>query len=115
MQKQMVGRSMLVIGLLFLVVSAKAFDCHQSVLSLIPCLPFVIGFAPTPAAQCCVAVASLNSQANTKELRQELCNCFENSFKAYGSYAEKAKQIPELCHVPVPVPIDPNVDCSTIN
>ncbi|KAF5728886.1 hypothetical protein HS088_TW21G01040 [Tripterygium wilfordii] len=107
------ARSILVIGLVFLVVSANALDCNQAVLSLSPCLSFVIGFAPTPAAQCCAAVANLNSQAITKELRQELCNCLKNAFKDYGSYVAKAKQIPELCHISIPVPIDPNVDCST--
>ncbi|XP_038688633.1 non-specific lipid-transfer protein 1-like [Tripterygium wilfordii] len=93
----------------------QAISCTQSLLSLLPCLPFFTTPIPMPSVQCCVAVASLNLEANTKEIRQELCNCFKSAFTSYGVLPEKAKQVPQLCNVPVPVPIDPNIDCNTIN
>ncbi|KAF5728887.1 non-specific lipid-transfer protein-like [Tripterygium wilfordii] len=53
--------------------------------------------------------------AATKKMRQQLCTCFKNASKSFGVLPEKAKQVPQLCNVNVPVPIDPNIDCSKIN
>ncbi|KDP45156.1 hypothetical protein JCGZ_15021 [Jatropha curcas] len=104
-------------GLIVLLMSSAktvhGITCGGALIALQPCLSFLVGIDPSPDASCCQAVASINQQANTKEIRQQLCQCFKQSGSSFGVQPEKAKQIPDLCHVQVPVPIDPNVDCST--
>ncbi|XVF27970.1 hypothetical protein REPUB_Repub14bG0155200 [Reevesia pubescens] len=103
-----------VLGLLVLVSTANsvhAMTCQQAIEALIPCSPFLTGPAPSPTLACCSAVANVNAAANTTQMRRKLCECFEKKGPVYGVKPEKAKQLPGLCVVPVPVPIDPSVNC----
>ncbi|KAJ8774355.1 hypothetical protein K2173_011604 [Erythroxylum novogranatense] len=112
--KRMVGCGFMFMFLLLLVSAKAAVTCDEAITSLLPCLPYLIGTNNDPAPTCCIAVKSLNDQASTTPIRRDLCYCFQNAAKSFHVNPEKAKSLPDLCHVQVPVPIDPNVDCSKI-
>ncbi|XVE51037.1 hypothetical protein DITRI_Ditri02bG0006300 [Diplodiscus trichospermus] len=119
MEKKLMGLSCslgVILGLLVLVSTAKsvqAMTCEEAIAALMPCQSFLTTPAPSPTLACCKAVANVNAAASTTQSRRELCECFEKYAPAYGVKPEKAKQLPVLCAVHVPVPIDPSVDCKT--
>ncbi|EEF37792.1 Nonspecific lipid-transfer protein precursor, putative [Ricinus communis] len=94
--------------------SVHGISCTEAVAAMNPCLPFLIGAQASPVAPCCLAVQNVNQEASTKEIRRELCDCFKKAGPALGVKPDKAKQLPDLCHVQVPVPIDPTIDCSKV-
>ncbi|KAK6265054.1 Bifunctional inhibitor/plant lipid transfer protein/seed storage helical domain - like 10 [Theobroma cacao] len=105
-----------VVGLVVLVSTASSvhgMTCQQALTELIPCRPFLIAVAPSPTAPCCTGVSDVKAAASTTEARRDLCECFEKNAPAYGVKPEKAKLLPGLCGVTVPVPIDPSVNCAT--
>ncbi|KAJ8758920.1 hypothetical protein K2173_002699 [Erythroxylum novogranatense] len=103
---------------LLLVTASKlgaAITCSEAVTTLLPCLPYLVGSPDVqPTAACCIAVKSVNDQASTREVRRDLCKCFQSAAKSFPVDPDKAKAIPDLCHVQVPVPIDPTIDCNSI-
>ncbi|XWS75531.1 hypothetical protein CRYUN_Cryun01aG0097900 [Craigia yunnanensis] len=104
-----------IFGLIMILVakskSVDAITCQQAITTLLPCQPFLTGTAPAPIVPCCLAVAKVNAAATTTLARRELCRCFEKYAPALGVMPEKAKQLPQLCGVSVPVPIDPSINC----
>lgn len=116
-EKKKMARCLLAFGLVILVVAGSAsrvhaMSCSQAVTTLMPCLPFAVGSDPKPTAPCCLGVKTVNDQATTKEDRRALCECFKKAAPALGVKPEKVKQLPDLCGIKVPVPIDPNIDCN---
>ncbi|KAJ9169893.1 hypothetical protein P3X46_018040 [Hevea brasiliensis] len=105
-------------GLLFFLVmfssgkTVHGITCSEAVAALQPCFSFLSGTDQLPNAPCCMAVQAVNKEATTKEIRKQLCECFKQAGPAAGVKPEKAKKIPDLCHVQVPVPIDPSIDFS---
>lgn len=89
-----------------------AMSCQEAIVKLAPCQPFLIWGEAKPTEPCCLSVKTVNDQAKTKEDRKALCECFKQAGPVMGVKPEKAKQLPDLCGIQVPVPIDPNVDCS---
>ncbi|CAN1152118.1 Non-specific lipid-transfer protein 4 [Linum perenne] len=81
-------------------------------LQLLPCLTYLTKQTPSPSPQCCSNAKHLNDQANTALIRQQLCTCIKSASLAYHVDPSVANDLPNLCHVNVPVPIDANVDCS---
>jgi hypothetical protein len=118
MEKRIRGCAVLAFGLMFLVLNASGrpsddITCKDAVTALLPCQSFLVGSGPTtPTAACCVGAQNVLKQAATSEVRKALCECFKKAGKEMGVKPERAKQIPDLCKIDVPVPIDPNVDCS---
>ncbi|GAY35304.1 AAI domain-containing protein [Citrus sinensis] len=111
------ARCLLAFGLVILVLAVSAsrvhaMSCSEAVTTLMPCVPFVVGSDPRPTASCCLGVKTVNDQATTKEDRRALCECLKKAGPALGAKPEKAKQLPGLCGIKVPVPIDPNIDCN---
>ena len=86
--------------------------CPNSLLKLLPCLTYITKQTPSPSPQCCSNVKLLNDEANTTLIRQQLCTCFKSAAIAYHVDPPVVKVLPDLCHVNVPVPIDPTIDCS---
>ncbi|CAN1352762.1 Non-specific lipid-transfer protein 4 [Linum perenne] len=93
-------------------VIAQQVTCSNALLQLLPCLTYLSKQTPSPSPQCCANVKQLNDQANTTPIRQQLCTCIKSAALAYHVDPPVAKALPGLCQVNVPVPIDPNVDCS---
>ncbi|XP_059440656.1 non-specific lipid-transfer protein-like [Corylus avellana] len=120
MEKKMMGCAVWAFGLMFLVLNASGspsndISCKDAITTLIPCQPFLVGSDPaSPTAACCLGAQNVVKQATTPEARKALCECFKKSGKDMGVKPEKVKQIPDLCKIDVPVPIDPDVDCSKI-
>ncbi|WCJ20443.1 hypothetical protein M5689_002672 [Euphorbia peplus] len=75
----------------------------------------VIGINPMPSPECCLGAEKVKEVATTTQIRRDLCSCFKQAVVSFGIIPDKTKQIPDLCHVQVPVPIDPNVDCSKVS
>lgn len=86
-----------------------AITCQDAVTQLQPCLPFLTGEADSPVFLCCQNVAKINDAASTTEIRRNLCKCFKKIAPAIGVKPDRAKQLPQLCAVDVPVPIDRSV------
>ncbi|EOY28844.1 PREDICTED: non-specific lipid-transfer protein AP10 isoform X1 [Theobroma cacao] len=107
-----------VLGLVVLFAAASsvhAITCQDAIMALMPCQKFLTGFAYKPCALCCKAMANVNAAANTTQERRDLCTCFQQAGPALGVMPDKAKQLPQFCGLTVSVPMDPNIDCSTVN
>ncbi|OMO74109.1 Plant lipid transfer protein/Par allergen [Corchorus olitorius] len=113
--KRMKGLPLCVGVLMSLVVldiaMANSMTCQQAVTTLLPCQPFLTGQVPNPTVPCCIAVAKINEEATTTQTHRDLCECLKKAAPTFGVKPEKAKVLPDLCHVSVPVPIDPSIDC----
>ncbi|GAV61226.1 LTP_2 domain-containing protein [Cephalotus follicularis] len=113
------GSSQWVFGLVvILIVSANivhAITCPEAITTLMPCLSFLVGYGPAaPAAACCQGVQAVKDKATTTQVRRDLCDCFKNAVKSFGIKTDRAKSLPQLCRVSTPVPIDPSVQCGSI-
>ncbi|CAK7351567.1 unnamed protein product [Dovyalis caffra] len=86
--------------------------CTEAIPKLLSCLPFLITTAPAPSLQCCEAVGWASQHATTTQDRRDLCKCLKSAVQAYKVDPDRAKQLPGLCKVPVPVPIVPTIDCN---
>ncbi|KAF5474894.1 hypothetical protein F2P56_006747 [Juglans regia] len=115
--KKMRGLSALAFGLVILtLISAchsEAIPCPEVTLTLLPCRPFLVGTRPDyPGFSCCLGVQRLNREASMTNTRKALCRCFKKAASGLHVDVDKAKQLPQLCNVNNPVPIDPNVNCN---
>ncbi|KAL1560126.1 non-specific lipid-transfer protein 1-like [Salvia divinorum] len=59
-----------------------------------------------------VAASKLNDMVHSKVDLKDLCSCLKQAAAALLVIADRAKSLPGQCHIQVPVPLDPNVDCS---
>ncbi|XP_030927964.1 non-specific lipid-transfer protein A-like [Quercus lobata] len=120
MEKKIMSCSVLAFGLMIILVlnaSATAADgitCEEALTQLITCQPYFLGFGSKPSRTCCKGAENISQQANTTTIRRSLCECFENAAKAFQLIPERLKQLPQLCKIQVPVPLDPTVDCNTV-
>ncbi|KAK4594279.1 hypothetical protein RGQ29_018102 [Quercus rubra] len=119
MEKKTMSCLVLAFGLMIILVlnsSASPSDgitCEEALTQLITCNPYFLGIGPSPSPICCKGVQNVSQQANTTTIRRSLCECFETAAKAFQIIPERLKQLPQLCKVKVPVPLDPTVDCNT--
>ncbi|XP_030456884.2 non-specific lipid-transfer protein 2-like [Syzygium oleosum] len=88
--------------------------CGENIADLLPLLPFLKGSNPLPTTLCCHAVQTVQKLANAKQIRRDQCECFKKAALGLGVDPGKAKALPERCHIHLPVPIDPKIDCSTV-
>ncbi|XP_041023150.1 non-specific lipid-transfer protein 1-like [Juglans microcarpa x Juglans regia] len=118
MEKKMRGLSALTFGFVILILSAchsEAMTCPEALVILLPCKPFLEGALPdSPNFLCCLGVQKLTQEASTTETRRAVCQCLKNATLGFHINLDRAKQIPQLCHINDPIPIDPNVDCNTL-
>ncbi|XVF71503.1 hypothetical protein PTKIN_Ptkin12aG0043000 [Pterospermum kingtungense] len=91
--------------------SVDAISCQEAIVSLQPCQPFLTGATTSPVILCCENLAKVNAAASTTSARRDLCKCFKQTAPAAGVKPDRAKQLPQLCAVNIPVPIDPSIDC----
>lgn len=90
--------------------------CSESIVSLVPCLPFLQGYGLETLSQyCCGEINHLFQKANTPEIRRNLCQCLKNASKRFEIKSDQAKQLPQLCNIYISFSIDPdpNIDCNT--
>ncbi|XP_039015640.1 non-specific lipid-transfer protein P5-like [Hibiscus syriacus] len=115
MENILMGSFGAILGLLAVVLAAHAMTCEEAIATLMPCKPYLTTSEPSPTLACCQAVATVNASASTTQSRRDLCECFRKNAPAYGVIADKAKKLPGLCAVHVPVPIYPSVNCHNIH
>ncbi|KAJ9176656.1 hypothetical protein P3X46_011942, partial [Hevea brasiliensis] len=94
-------------------VQGQGITCTQAITTLQPCLPFLLGTAPSPVPFCCSGIQTLVREATTTAIRRQLCQCIKTAAESAGVIPGNAQKLPGLCKVNFPVPTDPNVDCST--
>ncbi|KAL1821448.1 hypothetical protein ACET3Z_016317 [Daucus carota] len=86
------------------------FPNEDAITKILPCEFYLLGIG-SPSAPCCQAVAQLSQLASSKPELKSLCVCLKQAAQTFHVIADKAKQLPGLCHVTTPVPIDPNINC----
>ncbi|KAF9672135.1 hypothetical protein SADUNF_Sadunf11G0009200 [Salix dunnii] len=88
--------------------------CKEAMTKLLNCLAFLTTTAPSPSLSCCEAVGWVNQHAITRQDRRDLCKCLKSAALAYKVDPTRSKELPDVCKVPVPVPIIPQIDCDKI-
>ncbi|KAL1833367.1 hypothetical protein ACET3Z_003018 [Daucus carota] len=91
-----------------------SISCQDAITKILPCEFYLLGVG-SPSASCCQAVAQLSQLASSKPELKSLCVCLKQAAQTFHVIADKAKQLPGLCHVTTPVPIDPNINCDIIH
>ncbi|PIN09306.1 hypothetical protein CDL12_18110 [Handroanthus impetiginosus] len=93
--------------------SMAEIQCSDAVTDLLPCEPFLLSGDPVPNAACCGGVQTLDRIAQaSRDDKRAICECFKEVAKSFPVNFDKAKALPQLCHVTVDVAIDPNVNCT---
>ncbi|KAI3456491.1 hypothetical protein Pfo_013154, partial [Paulownia fortunei] len=116
MSRKVICSSLWVMGLLVLALAAShanAVPCSQAIMTLLPCKDYLVGQANSVTVQCCQGANSLNNMVNTKPDLRSLCECLKQAAAGLRVIVDRAKALPQICTIRVPVPIDPNVDCSS--
>lgn len=108
--------SVLVLAMIILALIGRPtngeISCTEAITRLLACEAYLTGFSDI-TVPCCEAAASLNHDATTTDDRKALCKCFEKSGPGLGVKEDRAKQLPQLCNINIPVPIDLSVNCDT--
>lgn len=97
----------------FIVNPACSISCQDAVTKILPCEPYLLGFGGV-SVPCCQGVAELNQLASSKPELKALCICLKQAAQSFHINADRARQLPGLCHVTTPIPIDPNVNCDIL-
>ncbi|KAF1002385.1 non-specific lipid-transfer protein AP10-like [Apium graveolens] len=103
----------LVMGLVVLTLTvspASSISCQDAVTKILPCELYLLGFGDV-SVPCCQGVAQLNQIASSKSELKSLCICLKQAAQQFHINADRARQLPDRCHVTTPVPIDPNINC----
>ncbi|KAK4398918.1 hypothetical protein Sango_1367300 [Sesamum angolense] len=91
---------------------ANEVSCPRAVALLTPCLAYLTGKASNVTVPCCRGANTLKDMVKTKPDIKSTCECLKKAAAAAHVITDRAKALPGLCHIQIPVPIDPNVDCS---
>ncbi|KAJ7967750.1 Non-specific lipid-transfer protein [Quillaja saponaria] len=97
---------------------ADAITCNEAIRSLAPCVPFLEGSGPEqqPTASCCTGAQDFSQKATNPETRRALCDCLKNATASSPAVPnikqERVKNLPQLCKISLPVPLDPNILCN---
>ncbi|KAM1456231.1 hypothetical protein ACFX10_005350 [Malus domestica] len=88
--------------------------CQEALMDLMPCKEYLTGSGPgTPPIGCCIGVKTVSDAATTRECRRNLCECFKKAAAGIPINPDRLRHLPDLCHVSLPVPLDPKIDCAT--
>ncbi|XP_072993096.1 non-specific lipid-transfer protein A-like [Typha latifolia] len=94
---------------------SNAISCGDVDMCLLPCVSYLTGQRPTPAAACCDGVNKLKSMATTTPDRRYACNCMKQAASHFASISDDAvSNLPTACGTPLPFPISLKFDCSSI-
>ena len=119
--KMMKGASIHLFVVLVLVVSVSvkievamaAINCNSLVLSLAPCVSYVIGSETSPSTSCCSGVESFQQQTqNPRANHIAGCNCIKNEISSISSqYIARLATLPSTCGVSLGYTISSNINC----
>lgn len=89
-----------------------AIPCPTVESRLNPCSGYVTGNGQLGG--CCAGVRRLYNEAKTTADKQSVCRCLKIIVSSHSRInIRKAADLPRLCNVNIPYPINPNIDCST--
>ncbi|XP_073005572.1 non-specific lipid-transfer protein 1-like [Typha latifolia] len=94
-----------------------ALTCSELEIRLSPCLPYLTGLRPEPAALCCDGVRWLEEMTRTTTDRKTACNCMAAAAARllYLSIRDEfVSSLPGECAVSLSYPISLSSDCSKI-
>nr|BAM28756.1 lipid transfer protein homolog [Gentiana triflora] len=93
---------------------AEGLTCGAVTSAVGPCLGFIKGAPIAPG--CCPGVKSLVGLAKTTADRRAACNCLKSIANAVKPFNLKnAQNLPHICGTSVPYPIDPTINCNSVN
>ncbi|KAK4439374.1 Non-specific lipid-transfer protein 2A [Sesamum alatum] len=92
---------------------AEAISCTQALEFLMPCQSYLLGLAGI-GSSCCLGAQSLARAAVSPTDRKSVCQCLKQVAMTAKVDEDKAKQLPQLCNIDVPVPVQFNVNCDAI-
>ncbi|XP_027345456.1 non-specific lipid-transfer protein 1-like [Abrus precatorius] len=87
--------------------------CDEAISLLQPCKPYLVGSAEI-SGQCCEGANTVFLRASTTQNRRDVCNCLKIAASKNGVKPDRAKQLPQLCKIDLPVPVVPSIDCNTV-
>ncbi|XP_015079011.1 non-specific lipid-transfer protein-like [Solanum pennellii] len=100
---------------LCLVLANADVECTDMMKNLMPCQGFLMSGDDSPSVDCCSQAQALDKQfaASDKPDREGICSCLKAATQIPINL-EKAAMLPSLCNLDTKIPIDPNVDCTTV-
>lgn len=108
--------SIWIVGLLILAMNANqasGISCVDAITRLMPCLPFLLSTSSSVTVPCCEGAASLSQLVGSDRVElKSMCECLKQTATSMRVNVDRAEQLPQLCNITVPVPIDPNVNCA---
>ncbi|KAG6419056.1 hypothetical protein SASPL_121265 [Salvia splendens] len=81
---------------------------------LLPCQDYLVNPSAKLTARCCQAASKLNSLVHGRADLKDMRTCLKQAAAALHVIANRAKSLPDQCHIQVPVPLDPNIDSSDL-
>ncbi|KAM7265729.1 hypothetical protein ACFE04_003412 [Oxalis oulophora] len=104
-----------VIAMLAFSGSIEAITCIGVKQDLSPCLAFLTGKGPAdkPDKACCAGVQDINKYATDTASRRSICDCLISTGISYSINFTRAGQLPQLCGISLPFPIDPKHSVSS--
>ncbi|KAL0442965.1 UNVERIFIED_CONTAM: Non-specific lipid-transfer protein 2A [Sesamum latifolium] len=92
---------------------AEAISCTQAMEFLMPCQSYLLGLGGINPS-CCSGAQSLAAAAVYPTDRKSVCQCLKQVAMLAKVDKDNAKQLPQLCNIAVPVPLQLNVNCDAI-
>ncbi|XP_073154154.1 non-specific lipid-transfer protein 1-like [Henckelia pumila] len=91
----------------------QSISCAEALEFLLPCQSFLMGSGDI-SVPCCQGTKALSQASSTQADRQSVCQCLKQAAASVNVNVDRAKQLPQLCNVSVPVPVQPDVNCDAI-
>jgi hypothetical protein len=88
-------------------------SCPEVVNDLTPCLSYLQGREASPSAACCGGAKALYGDADTRDERQQTCQCLKVAYHQYKVIVSAAQALPAACGLGLSYTITPDIDCST--
>ncbi|CAN1771952.1 Non-specific lipid-transfer protein 1 [Linum perenne] len=104
----------IIVGAMIAKVKAdEGITCGQVVISMRPCLPYLLNGGSVPAP-CCKGMTSLNDAAKTGVDRRKACECLKTAAGSIpGLNEEHAAALPEACGINLPYEFTTKTNCNS--
>ncbi|PIN09307.1 hypothetical protein CDL12_18111 [Handroanthus impetiginosus] len=90
--------------------ATSAVSCTQAVEYLMPCQSFLMGLAEI-SSSCCLGAQALAQATVSQTDRKSVCQCLKQIASSINVNQDKAKELPQLCKIDVPVPVRTDINC----
>ncbi|KAL0315117.1 UNVERIFIED_CONTAM: Non-specific lipid-transfer protein 11 [Sesamum calycinum] len=93
--------------------AVPVLSCTQALEFLMPCQSYLLGLGGINPS-CCVGAQSLAAAAVSPTDRKSVCQCLKQVATLARVDEDYAKQLPQLCNIDVPIPLQLNINCDAI-